>query len=160
MESNVDEVINYVKAYRNAMSQGVDEGIKKLTEIAYDIVQQYCSANNLSNHLGNIKMSYDPINKIGTVSTSDEVIIFKEMGTGIIGSQNPHPSPTQEFASWQYDVNKHGEKGWRYPKEDGTYGWTSGLPSGSMFYHAFNDIKKYVDSTVSVEVRKSTNKIY
>ncbi len=160
MESNVDEVIKFVESYQKAMSKGVDDGIKKLTEIAYNIVCQYCNANNLSNHLGNIKMSYDPINKTGTVSTNDEVIIFKEMGTGIVGSQNPHPSPTSEFASWQYDINKHGEEGWIYPKKDGTYGWTKGLPSGSMFYNTFNEIKKYVNSTISVEIHKSTNKVY
>ena len=173
MESNVDEVIKFVEQYKKAMSKGVDEGIKKLTEIAYDIVSQYCSANNLSNHLGNIKMSYDPINKIGTVSTNDEVIIFKEMGTGIVGSQNPHPSPSSEFKDWKYDKNEHGENGWWYPttesdpnpyktvfKDGQLRAWTKGLPSGSMFYNTFNDIKKYLDSTVSVEVHKSTNKIY
>lgn len=160
MNSNINEVINYVEHYRNAMNKGIDEGIKKLTEQAFEIVKQYCASNNLSSHLNNISMDYDPINKIGTVFTSDEVIIFKEMGTGIVGSKNPHPSPNSEFASWTYDINEHGEKGWKYPKEDGTYGWTKGLPAGSMFYNTFNDIKQYVDSTVSVEVHKSTNNIY
>lgn len=160
MNSNIDEVINYVEQYRKALNQGIDNGIKKLTEIAFEIVKQYCNNENLTNHIGNISMDYDPINKIGTVSTSDEVIIFKEMGTGIVGSNNPHPNPTSEFASWSYDINKHGEEGWIYPKEDGTYGWTKGLPSGSMFYNTFNDIKKYVDSTVQIEVHKTTNKIY
>lgn len=160
MESNIDEVLKYVQQYQKSLNKGIDNGIQKITEIAYEIVKQYCSNRNLSNHIGNISMDYDPIDKIGTVSTSDEVIIFKEMGTGVVGSNNPHPSPSSEFADWTYDINAHGEAGWKYPKEDGTYGWTKGLPAGSMFYNTFNDIKKYVDSTIQVEIHKTTNKIY
>lgn len=160
MNSNIDEVIKYIEQYNKSLNQGIDNGIQRLTEIAYKIVKQYCEDVNLSEHLDSITWEYDSINKIGKVSTSDEVIIFKEMGTGVVGSNNPHPSPTSEFSSWKYDVNNHGEKGWKYPKKDGTYGWTKGLPSSSMFYNAFNDIQKYVDSNIQVEVHKTTNNIY
>lgn len=160
MESNALEVAKYVEQYNKSMQQGIDNGIEKLIEITVEILKQYCSNVNLSNHLENIKFEYDSVNKIGTVSTGDEVIIFKEMGTGIIGKDNPHPSPSEEFSSWEYDVNNHGEQGWKYPKGDGTYGWTKGLPASSMFYNTFNDIKKFVDSTIKVEVHKTTNNIY
>lgn len=160
MDSNIDEVIKYVEQYRKALNKGIDNGIEKLTEIAYEIVKQYCEKVNLSNHLDSISWEYDSINKVGTVSTGDEVIIFKEMGTGIIGSNNPHPSPSPEFSSWTYDINNHGESGWKYPKKDGTFGWTKGLPANSMFYNTFNDIKKYVDSTVQIEIHKTTHNIY
>ena len=160
MESNINEVIDFVKQYTKALDKGIDNGIKELTKIAYEIVRKYCDNENLSNHLDNIQMDYDPITKIGTVSTGDEVILFKEMGTGIVGSNNPHPNPTSNFSSWTYDVNNHGEAGWKYPKKDGTFGWTKGLPAGSMFYKTFNDIKKYADSTIQIEVRKTTKKIY
>lgn len=160
MNSNINEVIKYIGEYNKSLNQGIDNGLKKLTEIAYEIVKQYCEEVNLSTHIDNITWEYDSISKIGKVFTNDEVIIFKEMGTGIVGSNNPHPNPSSEFSSWEYDVNKHGEEGWKYSKENGTYGWTRGLPASSMFYNAFNDIKKYVDSTIQIEIHKTTNKIY
>lgn len=160
MNSNINEVIKYIEEYNKSLNQGIDNGLKKLTEIAYEIVKQYCEEVNLSTHIDNITWEYDSISKIGKVFTNDEVIIFKEMGTGVVGSNNPHPNPSSEFSSWEYDVNKHGEEGWKYPKEDGTYGWTKGLPASSMFYNTFNDIKKYVNSTIQIEIHKPTNKIY
>lgn len=42
--------------------------------------------------------------------------IYVEFGTGIVGSENPHPNPSR----WQYDVNQHGDEGWWY-KTDNPY---------------------------------------
>lgn len=160
MDSNVDDVVKYIEQYKMSLKSGVENGIKQVTKMAYEILQNYCSEQNLTNHLDNITMDYDPINNVGSLSTTDMVIIFKEMGTGIVGSNNPHPNPN--FADWTYCSNpeRNYEMGWRYPKEDGTYGWTSGLPAGSMFYNTFNDIKKYVDNTMQIEIHKETGNLY
>ena len=41
-----------------------------------------------------------------------------------------------------YDVNQHGEKGWYYPKGDGTYGWTKGLPASKKFWQALQKVEE------------------
>ena len=46
------------------------------------------------------------------------------------------------------------------PKEDGTYGWTKGLPSRHMFYSAFQDIKNEIGNIVDVEIRKTVGDLY
>ena len=61
---------------------------------------------------------------------------YHEYGTGIVGSQNPHVAEALSSIGWKYDVNQHGEKGWFYPKGDGTYGWTKGLPASKKFWQA------------------------
>ncbi len=160
MKSNIDDVIRFIDEYDDAIVKGVAKSIEEITKLALETVKQYCEDVNLSTHLSNIHSEYDPITNVGTIWTDDEVIVFKEMGTGIVGSNNPHPSPSEEFATWTYDVNKHGEEGWKYPKGDGTFGWTKGLPAGSMFYKTFIDIKDNLDPTIQVEIHKSTQNLY
>ena len=63
---------------------------------------------------------------------------YKEYGTGIVGSQNPHVAEALQQAGWKYDVNNHGEKGWIYPVGNGEYRWTKGQPATKKFYQALN----------------------
>ena len=160
MKSNIDDVIRFIDNYDSAITKSVDNTIQELVKATEKIVKQYCEEVNLSNHLSSIQSEYDTLTQTGIVWTDDEVIIFKEMGTGIVGSNNPHPNPSEEFASWTYDANKHGEKGWKYPKSDGTFGWTKGLPASSMFYKTFNDIKDKIGPTIQVELHKTTKNLY
>ena len=90
----------------------------------------------------------------GGIKTTDEKDTYKEFGTGIVGSQNPHVSEFLAEAGWIYDVNEHGEKGWRYPKGDGTYGWTKGIPSEQKFYEAM----KRMEETLPEIAREEFNK--
>ena len=159
-KKSLEEAIKNLNRFKEAYSKGIDNAVKYATEMMYNKVLEYCYANGISNHTSQIKWEYDDNTKTGRVWTNDMVIIFNEMGTGITGANNPHPNPDGPFKSWKYDVNEHGEKGWRYPKEDGTFGWTKGLPSRHMFYDAFNDIKNEIGNIVDIEIRKTVGDLY
>lgn len=159
-KQSLEEAKKFLSKYKEAYSKGVDNAVKHATEALYNKVLEYCYAEGISEHTSQINWSYDENTKVGKVWTNDMVIIFNEMGTGIVGSNNPHPSPNSQFKSWQYDVNEHGEKGWKYPKPDGTFGWTSGLPSRHMFFSAMEDIKAEIGNIVDVEIRKSVGDLY
>lgn len=159
-KKSLEEAKKFLNKYKEAYSKGIDNAVKYATEMMYNKVLEYCYANGISNHISQIKWEYDDNTKTGRVWTNDMVIIFNEMGTGIVGSNNPHPNPDGPFKSWKYDVNEHGEKGWVYPKEDGTYGWTTGLPSRHMFYSAFQDIKDEIGNIVDIEIRKTVGDLY
>ena len=159
-KKSLEEAKKFLNKYKEAYSKGIDNATKYATEMMYNKVLEYCYANGISEHTSQIKWEYDSNTKIGKVWTNDMVIIFNEMGTGITGSNNPHPNPSTQFQSWRYDVNEHGEKGWYYLKEDGTYGWTKGLPSRHMFYDAFNDIKDEIGDIVEVELQKTVGDLY
>ena len=159
-KKSLEEAQKFLNKYQEAYSKGIDNAVKYATEMMYNKVLEYCYANGISNHKSQIKWQYDDNTKTGRVWTNDMVIIFNEMGTGIVGSNNPHPNPDGPFKSWKYDVNEHGEKGWRYPKKDGTYGWTKGLPSRHMFYSAFQDIKDEIGNIVDIEIRKTVGDLY
>lgn len=60
---------------------------------------------------------------------------YEEFGTGIIGTRKaPHPIDAQAMAASNYVVDGmgHGEYGWNYLHEDGTFHWTKGR-RGSAF---------------------------
>ena len=159
-KKSLEEAKKFLNKYQEAYSKGIDNAVKYATEMMYNKVLEYCYANGISNHTSQIKWQYDDNTKTGRVWTNDMVIIFNEMGTGIVGSNNPHPNPDGLFKSWKYDINEHGEEGWKYPKEDGTYGWTRGLPSRHMFYSAFQDIKDEIGNIVDIEIRKTVGDLY
>lgn len=159
-KKSLEEAKRFLNKYQEAYSKGIDNAVKYATEMMYNKVLEYCYANGISNHTSQIQWQYDDNTKTGRVWTNDMVIIFNEMGTGIVGSNNPHPNPDGPFKSWKYDINEHGEKGWKYPKEDGTYGWTKGLPSRHMFYSAFQDIKSEIGNIVDIEIRKTVGDLY
>ena len=159
-KKSLEEAKKFLNKYQEAYSKGIDNAVKYATEMMYNKVLEYCYANGISNHTSQIQWQYDDNTKTGRVWTNDMVIIFNEMGTGIVGSNNPHPNPDGPFKSWKYDINEHGEKGWKYPKEDGTYGWTKGLPSRHMFYSAFQDIKSEIGNIVDIEIRKTVGDLY
>lgn len=159
-KKSLEEAKKFLNKYQEAYSKGIDNAAKYATEMMYNKVLEYCYANGISNHTSQIQWQYDDNTKTGRVWTNDMVIIFNEMGTGIVGSNNPHPNPDGPFKSWKYDVNEHGEKGWKYPKEDGTCGWTKGLPSRHMFYSAFQDIKSEIGNIVDIEIRKTVGDLY
>ena len=159
-KKNLEEAKKFLNKYIEAYDKGIDNAVKYATEALYRKVLEYCYANGILNHTSQIQYEYDENTNTGKVWTNDIVIIFNEMGTGIVGSNNPHPNPEGPFKSWKYDINEHGEKGWKYPKEDGTYGWTKGLPSRHMFYDAFSDIKDEIGNIVEIEIRKTVGDLY
>ena len=159
-KKSLEEAKKFLNKYQEAYSKGIDNAVKYATEMMYNKVLEYCYANGISNHTSQIQWQYDDNAKSGRVWTNDMVIIFNEMGTGIVGSNNPHPNPDGPFKSWKYDINEYGEEGWKYPKEDGTYGWTRGLPSRHMFYSAFQDIKNEIGNIVDIEIRKTVGDLY
>lgn len=96
----------------------------------------------------------------GGIKTTDEKDTYKEFGTGIVGSQNPHVSEFLAKSGWKYDVNEHGEKGWIYPKEDGTFGWTKGIPAEKRFYNAMKNMEESSKEIAIEEFRKISRKWY
>lgn len=95
---------------------------------------------------------------IAYARSTDEIDIYREFGTGIVGSQNPHVDDALAKSGWQYDVNEHGEKGWIYPKKDGTFGWTKGQLAQKKFYIAAQRAEEKAPEIAKEEFRKLKNK--
>ena len=118
---------------------------KQLPKIAKNIVRRVSKVgledNYKSTELIPVKNEGSIIT--GGIRTTDKKDTYREFGTGIVGSSHPHVSEYLSKVGWKYDVNEHGEKCWIYPKGDGSFGWTKGLPAEKKFYEA---IRKMEDS--------------
>lgn len=95
---------------------------------------------------------------IAYVRSNDPIDTYREFGTGIVGSKSPHVADALKKAGWKYDVNKHGEKGWIYPKKDGSFGWTRGQPAQKKFYMAAERAKEKAPEIMKEELKKQKNK--
>jgi hypothetical protein len=91
------------------------------------------------------------------VRSTDEIDTYREFGTGIVGSRNPHVSDALDRAGWIYDVNEHGDAGWIYPKKDGGFGWTKGQPAQRKFYLAMERAREKAPEIAKEEFKKLKN---
>lgn len=142
----IQDVISDEKIFKDIANNTIEE----ITNQAYDKVVSKCISVNLSNHIGEIRKEIS--GNTGSISSNDAAIVFKELGTGVVGSRNPHPDPQGMFEGWKYDYNSHGELGWYYPKEDGTYGWTKGLPANAMFFNTYNEMLNETDKILNASL--------
>ena len=86
---------------------------------------------------------YNASSHIGLIYAGAWYAVYVEFGTGLIGSNSPHPTP--EVANWQYDMNKHGEMGWVFLDEsDGTYHWTQGFASRPFMYNTARQLEMLI----------------
>ncbi len=137
---SIQEAIARLQRVEIRTKENIRLATEDLMYATYNLLCNILKENNLSNHIGSIQVEITDGGFGFRIWTNDWIIIFHEYGTGIVGSNSPHPNPT---ISWVYDKNGHGEKGWKYRKKDGTYGWTRGLPSKHIFYDVEQEIKKY-----------------
>lgn len=121
-------------------SNSINEAIKKLNKFKKNLSQienEFCyesckwlqeKANmNLDNstlgfNTSDIRNSWN-IEKVSIGSFTnyrlynvDNISVYAEFGTGLVGGTNPHPSSMN--ANYEYDTNGHGEKGWTFYNEE------------------------------------------
>lgn len=107
-----------------------------------------------------INTSFDGIE----VYIASELVNFFEYGTGIRGSENPHPKPP---AGWIYDSNGHGNDGWWYPTTEGDpnpykwrdasgqlRGWTRGKVSRPFIYETNLWARRSIGNVVRKHLRR------
>jgi len=104
-----------------------------------------------------IPAEMDDTTAIAYARSNDSGCVYAEFGTGIVGSQNPHVDEALSKSGWKYDVNKHGEKGWIYPKKDGSFAWTKGQVAQKKFYKAGQNAREKAPEIAKEELRKLRN---
>lgn len=95
---------------------------------------------------------------VAGIRNKEQKWTYKEYGTGIVGSQNPHVAEALASIGWKYDVNEHGEKGWVYPKGDGTFGWTKGQPASKKFWQALQKAEEMFPEIAREELLREVGK--
>lgn len=140
----LDEAIKKLNKYEHKLTQAVTAGRR---EIAKTIREEIATR---SGRAAGDMMTIDEGNTT-TITTSDPVLTYQEFGTGIVGSQNPHPGAG--FAGWRYDVNEHGEKGWVYMGDDGRIHWTKGMPPRAFMENSVRDVQSVAVDIMAQAIR-------
>lgn len=89
-------------------------------------------------------------NKGKIVSTAPHSA-FVEMGTGVVGKNNPNTNGS--IPGWSYDVNEHGEAGWWYIGKDGKPHWTKGMPSRPFMYDTAQILREAIPYIAKEELK-------
>lgn len=144
--------LNSIEGYKEALIKRK----KQLPKMAEQIVREVSEVGLQDNYESAILLPIQNDGKVvsGGIQTTDEIDTYREFGTGIVGSNNPHIAEYLAKVGWKYDVNEHGEKGWIYPKDDGTYGWTKGLPAEKKFYEAIIEMEERLPEIAKEKFRK------
>lgn len=96
-------------------------------------------ANYSGATLSSITGYYSPSAGVGIIRAGAWWAAYIEFGTGVVGSENPHPMPE----NWGYDLNQHGDNGWVYYNEkDGKYHWTKGMGSRPFMYNTCRKLEQ------------------
>ena len=145
MSLSLDSIENYQKMLK--------EYAKELPKIAENIVNRVSEEGLNDNYKSTIKKEIENTESkvTGGIKTTEEKDTYREFGTGVVGSESPHPDI---MSGWIYDVNEHGEKGWFYPKGDGTYGWTKGQIAHRKFYNAMQRMEEKFPEIAKEEFSK------
>lgn len=142
---DISEFENFLKNQKQELPQVVENIVTQVSE-------EGLKDNHKSVELLPIINNGETIS--GGIQTTDEIDTYREFGTGMVGSENPHVADFLAKVGWKYDVNEHGEKGWIYPKGDGTYGWTKGIPSEQKFYEAMQRMEEILPEIARAELSK------
>lgn len=156
LESTINKVDDYEYAVNEKLIKKFKENINDESNSIQSLASSYASEeipeiytiiNSYQNHNEEI---WDDFNKVKLINTTQDAT-YGEFGTGMIGSNDPH---VLNILGWEYDVNEHGEKGWRYKGSNGRLVRTYGLPSLSVYYNSFQkgliDLEKISKQTFKV----------
>lgn len=163
--NNINKGTDDLRRYSDLLDKAIHDGILELCDRMKSKMEEYIvlyGIDNTGELRNSIKMIPYPTGVLITVGA--DYASFVEYGTGIVGSQNPHPSPK---ITWTYDVNSHGESGWWYPTTssdpnpnkyltaDGKWlAWTKGQKSRPFMYMTWLWAKRSYTQILRKHIRR------
>lgn len=147
---NFASLDKFIKGYPEAVERGIYNGMKRFSKMLTAKLKE----NAINEGLGDTELMYNFETRFNgstiELIINSEYAIYVEMGTGIVGEINPHPDPKKYDISWEYDVEGHGDDGWKYLDDKNKLRWTKGQPSRPYIYQTY----KWAESSISNVIRK------
>ena len=141
-EKEINRAIRELKQYKKSFLEKCDRLVKALTDEGANIAKiQIKMLDAVYTHelMNSIEGYFSSTSHVGIIKAGAYYAAYVEFGTGVVGSQSPHPDPQ----GWQYDVNGHGDKGWvYYDDEGGKFRWTKGFKSRPFMYNTARELEK------------------
>lgn len=160
LDHNADRILQQVRQYRNQIDSIARQIINALISegeiiarseiISLNAVYTGALANSISHF-------YDAATHTGFIRCNADYGIFVEFGTGIVGSQSPHPGQVVAEVGYRYGGGttyvqlEDGRVGWYYPGADGKWHFTEGQPSRPFMYNTARILSRQI-ATVGKQV--------
>ena len=147
----IDYAIRKVEQFKTQFLDKCERLVKALTDEGVEIAKmqiKQLDAIDTGKLLSSIDGYFDIKSGVGIIKADTPYAIYVEFGTGVVGSQSPHPNPN----GYRYDINAHGDKGWVYYDDgSGEFRWTKGFKSRPFMYNTARQLEKEC-AKISVEV--------
>ena len=141
-QKDIDRAIKELKQFKTDFLKKCNLLIETLTNEGENIAKvqvQELDAMYTGELWNSIKGYYSPTYNVGIIKAGSLYAVYVEFGTGVVGSQSPHPNPQ----GYQYDINNHGEDGWVYYDEyNKGFRWTKGFKSRPFMYNTARQLEK------------------
>jgi hypothetical protein len=131
---HIEKGIKDLEKYTRGMEQAVDDAMRELQGKMSNHMSELASGYGLDESKLVKTQYFDAYNDVLEVGYDSEYAGYVEYGTGIVGASNPHPNPSEWEDFMGYDVNGHGDEGWKYIDANGKLRWTAGQPSRPIVY--------------------------
>ena len=150
-EKDIGRAIKELKQFKTEFLEKCNRLIEALTDRGVEVAKlevQQLDAVYTGELMNSIEGYYSPTYNVGIIKAGAYYAAYVEFGTGVVGSQSPHPNPQ----GWQYDVNGHGDEGWVYYDDySGQFRWTRGFKSRPFMYNTARQLEKECKK-IAVEV--------
>lgn len=134
-------MIQELQKYRDGIESKCDELCRRLAEIGVSAAVSKIEGRYVTGELAS-SISFQRVGEAEYLVIADnDHAAFVEFGTGVVGDgsyQGELPS------NWEYDVNNHGDDGWWYLHDDGTYWWTAGQTGKGYMASAAEEMRQQV----------------
>jgi hypothetical protein len=138
----IDRAIRELKQFKEEFLKKCNLLVQELTEHGVDVAKVEVTQLDAV-YTGELRNSiegyFSPTTGVGIIKAGAYYAVYVEFGTGVVGSQSPHPNPN----GYRYDVNQHGDEGWVYYDDDsGQFRWTKGFKSRPFMYNTARQLEK------------------
>lgn len=139
---DIDRAIKELKQFKNEFLKKCNQLVQELTDTGVDIAKVEVTQLDAV-YTGELRNSiegyFSPTTGVGIIKAGAYYAVYVEFGTGVVGSQSPHPNPQ----GYTYDINAHGDEGWVYFNDDiGEFRWTKGFKSRPFMYNTARQLEK------------------
>ena len=139
---DIDRAIKELKQFKNEFLKKCNQLVQELTDYGVDVAKVEVTQLDAV-YSGELRDSiegyFSPTTGVGIIRAGALYAVYVEFGTGVVGSQSPHPNPN----GYQYDIHNHGEDGWVYYNDDiDGFRWTKGFKSRPFMYNTARQLEK------------------
>lgn len=154
---SLNQAKKQLEDYKKSINLKAKAVVSRLIEYGFEVCNAKILEMNIydEGNLANSVSSYfDENTGIGFIKVDCDYAVFVEFGTGTKGVKTPYVGEAMTDIGYQYGEGTHyvtlsdGRIGWYYPKSDGTYRFTEGLPSRPFMYETAMEMRNNLTEIV------------